>query len=666
MKTNIQKRAALICRVSTGIQETIRQVEELTALAVAKGYMVDPDDVYDDKISGFSKFEDRPALNRLLTNIRTKQKTYHMVFAMEVSRIARKPEEGQKILIEFSDLGVPIYVKNIDMCTHIDGSVDRDGKLKRNQMFGIVFTLLSEFAATEAEYLRERSISGIRSKLKKGYAMGGAFQPYGYTKDEDGKLVIDETERGIVEDIFDYASRGYGITTITNILNDSGVPTRTKKMQPDRILLTKGSGLTKRKIKTSDIKWSDGTVHGILSNQIYKGDRQVKVDEKWEDGSKIPIYNTAKVPAIIEPELFDLVQKVRNDKYNKRSSDLRYMYLLKNLCICGRCGRNMVGRYKPGPNGPTDAYYQCSSKRLGYKTCGNNSVSIEAIESVVWNVLTFSPKVFEYFKSTGTQLHDANNKMDHLKTELKFQEKSQTDLETEKKKVSTLYRKGVYDESEFDEEWAKLIKRGEAIQHHINRVRKQITSVSELRLRLSNIDAYIETVESMRMDRYQIAQLLNNILDKVVVTCTEKNGIGLNYLVSIYIKDLSTPITVYMLTKQRHRNFKEEDFDMSDPEVIASTGQNRFMYVPGGLLEEDVLKYDSTGVIISDIQKTVKYILRRKIKKNELPKTLSKDYNIFSNGNAAIWPALVAFDEENVIDKIKLLNKKQKDNLHAT
>ncbi|RZK45863.1 MAG: hypothetical protein EOO97_00370 [Pedobacter sp.] len=650
-----KKRAALICRVSTiDKQSNDRQVEELTALATSRGYLVEADDVYEDKISGFSKYEDRPALSRLLQNIRTKKKSYDMVFAMEVSRISRKPEEGQKILLQFSELGVPIHIKNINQCTH-----GEDGK--RNPFFQIIYTLLQEFAHTEAQYTRERSISGIRSQMKKGGAGGGVFKAYGYTKDENKKLVIDETERGVVEDIFEYASKGYGISTITKILNDSGVPTKAQKVVAKGTIATRGSGMNKRVIKTDNLKWADGTVQSILTNPIYKGERQVKTDEQMVDGKLVPVYTTVKVPAIIEPELFDLVQKQRSEKYNQRSSDQRYMYILKNLCICGRCGRNMVGRFKPGPNGPTDAYYQCSSKRIGFENCGNHSVNIEAIESVVWNVVTHSPKVFEYFKSTGTQLQEANDKMSQLKVDVNFLEKSLADLEKEKASVKSLFRKGIYDESEFDVEWAKLVKKGDTLQQQMKRTRKQMTSLADLRVRLSNMDLYIETVEKMRMDRFQIAQVLNNVLSRVVVTSYEKNGIGINYVVSIYIKDMVPPITVLLLTKMRHRNFADPDFDMNDPKVLADTGQNRFIYIPGGSLGEEVIEYDSNGVLVSNIQNVVSYIQDRKVKKGEVvPSIHGKEHSVFERDTEWVWPPLVAFDDNNAIEQMKVLDKKRK------
>src|SRR5690242_18310996 len=49
MKT---KRAAILARVSTGSQDSLRQTSELQELAKNKGYLVEAEDIYEDTISG--------------------------------------------------------------------------------------------------------------------------------------------------------------------------------------------------------------------------------------------------------------------------------------------------------------------------------------------------------------------------------------------------------------------------------------------------------------------------------------------------------------------------------------------------------------------------------------------------------------------------------------
>lgn len=672
MKSSKIRRAALICRTSTEQQSTKRQVEELLVLAEEKGYVVEPDDIYEDQISGFSKLEQRPALSKLLENIRSKKKTYDMVFTIEISRLSRKIEEGEKLLIHFRELNIPIYVKNISMCTHLEGEYDREGKLKRNQMFKIVYTLLQEFATTEAEYTRERTISGMRSAKKKGHAGGGVFLPYGFTRDENKMLVIDEMEKDTVLSIFDYASRGYGLKTICNILNGAGIPTKSQKVVAKGTIVTKGTGSIKRVKKVEHVRWEEGTVQKILTNTIYKGERVIKVDEKFmgKDVKAEPVYGTVKVPSIVSTELFDKVQKLRADKFNKRCVDMRFLYLLKNICQCGVCGRNMAGRHKPGPNGhPLDSYYQCSSKRSAHTNCGNVSVSIEAIESTVWDLVKHSHQMFEHLKSTGGKLKEANDKMDLLMDEIRFQEKNIENLEKEKVRLRKMFTMGMFDdnEEEFQAEWKKLEKQVSNAKNSITLMNRQKVSLAETRVMLSNMDTYIETLTNIRQDRFQAANILNNILEKVIVTSVDRHKNNRKYIVSVYIKDMLPPLTVMLETKQRNQQNSKFILDT----IGEKAGQNRFKYIE--FSDSDLVKYNDQGILITPIEELETILENQehppyymgKLQQNNYGGNLCKtdesygdEYEYFAKVETI--PRLLPFEEKNAVEDVKAIKEKQK------
>lgn len=70
----------------------------------------------------------------------------------------------------------------------------------------------------------------------------------GYTKDENGKLIIVEDEAKIVRLIFDLSLKGYGFCKIKRYLEESGIKTITGKSV-----------------------WSTSTIDRILSNEKYAG-----------------------------------------------------------------------------------------------------------------------------------------------------------------------------------------------------------------------------------------------------------------------------------------------------------------------------------------------------------------------------------------------------------
>ena len=124
------------------------------------------------------------------------------------------------------------------------------------------------------------------------------------------------------------------------------------KMMMDRAC----KGLARRKIlsPTEKEKWSPGTVERILSSEKYKGDflarKTLTVDpisrkKKKNTGLVTQYHITNHHPAIIEPEMFDMVQSEmarrgcikKNDKkqhYGKYSGKFPF----NNLIICGDCG----------------------------------------------------------------------------------------------------------------------------------------------------------------------------------------------------------------------------------------------------------------------------------------------------------------------------------------
>ena len=82
---------AIYCRVSTQMQSTDRQREELLALSKEKGWDVPDDRIYVDVISGFKSGEVRPEFSRMLSEITPKG--ISCILFSEFSRLARNATE---------------------------------------------------------------------------------------------------------------------------------------------------------------------------------------------------------------------------------------------------------------------------------------------------------------------------------------------------------------------------------------------------------------------------------------------------------------------------------------------------------------------------------------------------------------------------------------------
>jgi DNA invertase Pin-like site-specific DNA recombinase len=160
---------AILVRVSSSLQETDRQVTELTAYAESKGYKIVA--VLREKISGTADQDEREGLNQALELARTGK--IKKVLVHEVSRIARRNSIAHKFVETLEDYGVSLYWAAQSIETLLPSG-------RRNPAAGIMLALMAEMARNELEVLKMRVRSGIDEARKKGVKLG---RPVGTTED---------------------------------------------------------------------------------------------------------------------------------------------------------------------------------------------------------------------------------------------------------------------------------------------------------------------------------------------------------------------------------------------------------------------------------------------------------------------------------------------------
>lgn len=152
---------AILVRVSTGRQETDRQIFELTEVANANRWEVV--EVIEEMISGSAADTDRGGIDRALELARARR--VRKVLVHEVSRIARKNSTSHKFLEDLEVLGVSLYWHAQRIETLLPSG-------RRNPAASIMFSLLAEMARSERETLVERINSGIAAAKRKGIHCG--------------------------------------------------------------------------------------------------------------------------------------------------------------------------------------------------------------------------------------------------------------------------------------------------------------------------------------------------------------------------------------------------------------------------------------------------------------------------------------------------------------
>lgn len=188
----------------------------------------------------------------------------------------------------------------------------------------------------------------------------GAGIPLGYYVDDTQHLQIDEKKAPYVREIFQRFADGEMIKSIIADLNARGA-TISYKLKKSR-----------KEVKSYERPLSYNTVRRILSNRKYIG------EYKFKD---IVIPNG--VPAIIEEELFDKVQRrLEQNKKAPAKHKAEDDYLLTTKLFCGKCKAMMVGECGTSHTAKTYRYYKCANQKRKHN-CDKKTVGKEYIEDKI-------------------------------------------------------------------------------------------------------------------------------------------------------------------------------------------------------------------------------------------------------------------------------------------
>jgi site-specific DNA recombinase len=303
----------------------------------------------DDNVSG-SLFN-RPALTRLKKDVLSGR--IDCLLLKDLSRLGRNNAKTLLLLDFLEENGVRILT--------LDGKYD---SRKDNDTVGIETWFNERYVRDISKKIR----TTLRYKIERGEYLGNA--PYGYKKSSEGKnhLIVDSNTAHIVREIFDLYKKGYGYTSIANILNERNIPS------------------------PSAGKWNHVTIGRITSNRVYTGDTVQGISEKISFKSK----KTRRLPqeewvvtenthtAIIPKAEFEIVQKIKEKRRTNRMPHKNKIHLLRGLIYCGDCASIMYAR-KHQKKGVS---YVCSNYfKNGAAACSSHLVYESQIIKYISTVL---------------------------------------------------------------------------------------------------------------------------------------------------------------------------------------------------------------------------------------------------------------------------------------
>ena len=196
--------AVIYSRVSSESerQDTQRQTTELKQYSSRMGYNIV--EVYEEKVSGFKKNEQRPVFTKMLEDINTNQ--IDKILVWELSRIGRSVLNSLQNIQILHDLKVGIYIKNFNLETLNDDKTP-------NSLSMFMVQILFAVANMESKMTLARLQSGYRNHIKK-HGSKSVGRKKG-SVDSDEKIL----ERH--SDVARLLKRGLSIRNISAITNKS-------------------------------------------------------------------------------------------------------------------------------------------------------------------------------------------------------------------------------------------------------------------------------------------------------------------------------------------------------------------------------------------------------------------------------------------------------------
>lgn len=167
-------RVIIFSRVSTSIQDNQRQIDELREYSQKMNF--DVVKVFEEKISGGKKNEERPILLEMIQFVKENQ--IDKVLCWELSRLGRNTIEVLMTIELLNENCISLFIKNYNIETLND-------KCEINPLSQFMIQILTSVSQMERSQIRQRIKSGYDSFRKNGGKVG---RKNGFTKDKETLL----------------------------------------------------------------------------------------------------------------------------------------------------------------------------------------------------------------------------------------------------------------------------------------------------------------------------------------------------------------------------------------------------------------------------------------------------------------------------------------------
>jgi len=354
-KEKVKKlRVAAYCRVSTETEEQNSsyevQVAHYTDFIKKNAEWEFAGIFADDGISG-TNTKKREEFNRMIDECM--EGNIDLVITKSISRFARNTLDCLKYIRQLKDKNISVFFEKENINT-----MDTKGE--------VLLTIMASLAQQESQSLSQNVKLGLQYRYQQGKVQVNHNRFMGYTKDEEGNLIIVPEEADIIKRIYREYLEGKSLAGIGRDLEKDGILTAAGKP-----------------------KWRPETIKKILMNEKYIGDALLQKTFTVDFLTKKRVKNEGHVPqyyvensheAIIPKELFLQAQEElhrRNNIYTGADKNKRLYsskYALSTITFCGDCG-DIYRRVYWNIRGRKEFVWRCVTRiEQGPETCKNRTV----------------------------------------------------------------------------------------------------------------------------------------------------------------------------------------------------------------------------------------------------------------------------------------------------
>ena len=418
-------RVAAYCRVSTDSDEQAGsydvQVQHYTEY-IGRNKEWELAGIYtDDGISG-TNIKKREGFIEMIDDCM--EGKVDMIITKSISRFARNTIDCLKYVRKLKEKNIAIVFEKENINT-----LEASGEL--------LLTIMASLAQQESASLSQNIKLGLQFRYQEGKVQVNHEHFLGYTKDEDGKLIVDENEAKIIRRIFREYLEGASFRDIAN-------------------------GLEKDKIRTGGkrYKWHLSTIRGILRNEKYMGDALLQKTITTDFIEKIRIKNDGTVPQyyvkdsqepIIARDIFMLVQEEMIRRANltsgvdgKKKRVYSSKYALSSICTCTKCG-DIYRRIAWNNRGKKSTVWRCCTRvEHGPSACDAPTIQESELQDAtvkaINKTLSCSDRMLQILRDNieMTIADDNSVEMEKLNGILKGKQKELVKLAHAKKDYTTL------------------------------------------------------------------------------------------------------------------------------------------------------------------------------------------------------------------------------------